>query len=115
MDLQQYNTIPTTFATAKDIGLAPQTLAAYARRGMVEATNTSPKQYRRIDNSAVKVYEFLAANRNKYNQYFTLYKLGEPLGMMCSIVGGEVVDCWGKKYDLTGVITVEIKGTIYKI
>jgi hypothetical protein len=115
MDLQQYNAIPTTFATAKEIGLAPQTLAAYARRGMVESTNTTPKMYRRIDNSAAKVYEFLTANRNKYKQYFTLHKYGEQLGMMCSLVGGEVVDCWGKKYDLTGVVTIEIKGKIYKI
>ena len=115
MDLNKYNQIPTEFSTAASIGLPAQTLTAYARRGMVEVLKGKPNKYRRIDNSGARVYEFLEKNKHKYNQYFTLHKADEQLGMMCSLVNGEVVDCWGNKYDLTGVVTIEIKGVIYKL
>lgn len=115
MDLTKYEQIPTEYRTAKVIGLSAATLNAYARRGMVEVLKGKPNQYRRIECSGAKVYKFLKDNRTKFNQYFTLHKTNERLGMMCSLVDGEVVDCWGNKYDLTGVVTIEIKGVIYKL
>lgn len=113
MDLSKYELIPTEFATAKKIGLAAQTLNAYVRRGMAEVQKGSPNKYRRIENVSIKIYDFLEKNKNKFNQYFTLYKENEPLGMMCSLVGGEVADCYGNKYNLVGVTTIEIKGKKY--
>ena len=50
MDWEKYNKVPEEFATAREIGLAAATLGAMARRGFIEVLNTSPKQYRRIDN-----------------------------------------------------------------
>ena len=115
MDLKKYEQIPTEFATAKEIGLSAQTLAAVVRRGMAEVQSGSPNKYRKIENSSIKVYNFLDKNKNKFDQYFTIYKEGEPLGMLCSLIGGEVADCWGKKYDLKGACAIGIKGSIYKI
>ena len=115
MDIKKYELIPTEFATAKEIGLAPQTLSAFAKRGMVEVKAGAPNKYRRIDNSAIKVYNFLEKNKNKINHYFGLCKTNEPLGMMCSIVSGEVVDCWGKKYDLQNVYKIRIGTEYYEL
>lgn len=115
MDIKKYEQIPTEFATAKEIGLSAQTLAAYVRRGMAECLSGSPNKYRRIENNAIKVYNFLDKNKNKFDQYFTIYKSNEKIGMLCSLSGGEVVDCWGDKYDLKTAIAVGIKGTVYPL
>ena len=115
MDIKKYKQIPTEFATAKEIGLSAQTLAAYVRRGMAEVLQGSPNRYRRVENDAIKVYNFLDDNKNKIDQYFTIYKVNEKLGMLCSVSGGEVVDCWGNKYNLTGASAIGIKGTTYMI
>ena len=115
MDLKKYEQIPTEFATAKEIGLSAQTLAAYVRRGMAEVQAGSPNKYRRIENSSIKVYNFLEKNKNKFDQYFTLYKSTENLGMLCSLSSGEVVDCWGKKYNLQDVNAIGIKGVTYPL
>ena len=107
MDIAKYELVPTEFATAKEIGLAPATLGAMVRRGMVEATNTSPKRYRRIDNVAIKVYQLCEENKHKYDTYFTVFKKDKELGMLCSISNNNIVDCWGNVYDLTNACAVQ--------
>ena len=107
MDWANYEKIPTEFATAREIGLAAATLGAMARRGFVEVLDTSPKQYRRIDGTAAKLYQLCEDNKKAYDTYFILYKKDRSYGMLCSISNGTIVDCWGKPYDLTEVIKVQ--------
>ena len=115
MDFSKYNQVPTEFATASAIGLAAATLGAMARRGLVEVLDTKPKQYRRIPNPAIKVYQLVEEHMPKNRHYFTIHKVGEPYGMFCSIKQGKIVDCWGKEYDLTNVCSVEIDKVTYLV
>ena len=109
MDWEKYNKVPTEFATAREIGLAAATLGAFARRGMVEVLNGTPKKYKKIVNPAIKIYQLCEENKNDYDTYFTLWKKNEKIGMLCSISNNDVVDCWGNKYDLTEVDTIKFK------
>jgi hypothetical protein len=104
MDWIKYNQVPTEYATASAIGLAAATLGAMARRGFVEVLDTKPKQYRRVVTAQVTVYKLLDENKSNFKEFFTLRKEGAPYGMLCTVdSSGDVRDCWGNKYDLTGV------------
>ena len=67
---EKYNLVPTEFKTASQIGLAAATLGAMVRRGLVEATNTSPKQYRKSSNPAAKLYILIEQNKDDFDTYF---------------------------------------------
>lgn len=111
MDWTKYNQVPTDWATASAIGLAAATLGAMERRGFVESIATKPKQYRRIVTPAVTIYRLLEENKDDYGEFFTLQKReGKFNGrMLCYVKGGDVVDCWGNKYDLSDVIYIEFR------
>jgi hypothetical protein len=109
MDFTKYNQVPTEFATASTIGLAAATLAAMARRGLVEVLPGKPNKYRRIENPAIKIYQLLEENKDDYDEFFVLRKKDVALGMFCWLKSGEVVDCWGNKYDLSNVIALELR------
>lgn len=116
MDWTKYNQVPLEWATASDIGLAAATLGAMERRGFVESKSTKPKQYRRIVTPQVTVYRLLDEHRADFNEYFTLRKEGTLYGMLCSLdKSGDVLDCWGKKYDLTNVNYAKIGKKEYNI
>lgn len=104
-----YDLIPEEFKTAREIGLAAATLGAMARRGLIEVKDGSPKRYRKIDSTAIKIYQLCDMYKDKYDTYFTLYKEGAPYGMLCSITNGTIVDCWGNPYDLTDVIEISFR------
>jgi hypothetical protein len=109
MDFSKYNQVPTEPATAAQIGLAAATLSAMARRGLVEVIPGKPNKYRRIENTTIKIYQLLEENKNDFDEFFTLRKKDTQLGMLCYIKGGEIVDCWGKRYDLTDVCKIEFR------
>ena len=116
MDWTKYNQVPLDWATASAIGLAAATLGAMERRGLVESKPTKPKQYRRIATSQVTVYRLLDEHRADFSDHFTLRKEGAPYGMLCSLdKSGDVLDCWGKKYDLTNVNYAKIGKKEYNI
>ena len=116
MDWKKYNQVPLEFATASAIGLASATLGAMERRGFVESKPTKPKQYRRIVTPQVVVYQLLDEHRADFDEYFTLRKKDAPYGMFCSLdKSGDVLDCWGKKYDLTNVNYAKIGKKEYNI
>lgn len=116
MDWAKYNQVPLEWATASTIGLASATLGAMERRGFVESKPTKPKQYRRIVTPQVTVYRLLDEHRADFKDYFTLRKEGAPYGMLCSLdKSGDVLDCWGKKYDLTNVNYAKIGKKEYNI
>lgn len=109
MDFEKYKLVPEEYKTAREIGLAAATLGALARRGLVEVLDGSPKKYRKSSNPAVKIYMLCEENKDDYDDYFTLRKQGEILGMLCSISNNTIVDCWGKPYDLANVNRVEFR------
>lgn len=113
MDWEKYNQVPLEFATAREIGLAAATLGAMARRGFVEVRDTSPKQYRKINNPAIKIYQYY----DKYKtDYFIIFKKDKKIGMLCSMSSNNtVLDCWGNPYDLTDVCRVEFNKVNYEI
>lgn len=115
MDFTKYNQVPTEFATAKEIGLAAATLTAMERRGLVEVLRGSPNKYRRIENSSIKIYQLLQDNKSDYDDFFVLRKKNETIGMMCYLKGGEIVDCWGNRYDLTDVNCLELRTKKFNI
>lgn len=109
MDWTKYNQVPEDWATASTIGLASATLGAMERRGLVEVIPGKPNKYRRIENPAIKIYQLLEENKNDFDEFFTLRKKDTELGMLCYVKGGEIVDCWGKRYDLTDVCKIEFR------
>ena len=89
------------YVTAKETGMAPATLIAMSKRGLVDVCETSPKTYRRINSAAAKVYYMCEKYKNMYEDYFGLYEENESIGMLCSINNSTVCDCWGKPYTLS--------------
>ena len=104
MDWKKYEQIPEEFATAREIGLAAATLGAMARRGFVEVLDTSPKQYRKVNSSSIKIYQLYETHKT---DYFILFKKDKKVGMLCSMSGNNILDCWGNIYDLTDVCRIE--------
>lgn len=100
------------WATAKEIGVAPATLTAMVRRNMVEATDTSPKQYKRIITNAT-VLEMLLFYYPV--EMVGLYKADETVGMLCIIKSGKVYDCWGNSFDLSSAAKVRIKDRYFSL
>ena len=115
MDWSKYNKVPEDFATATQIGVAAATLTAMAKRGFVEVKEGKPKQYRKANNPAVKIYQLCDEHKKDYDTYFTLRKSNEKIGMLCSISNNIIVDCWGKPYDLTNVNKIEFKTKEFNI
>ena len=116
MDWIKYNQVPLEYATAAKIGLAAATLGAMERRGFIESLNTRPKQYRRVVTPQIKVYQILEENKDDYDEFFTLRKVDATLGMLCSLdKSGDVVDCWGKKYDLANVNKIETRTRSFEV
>lgn len=112
---EKYNMVPTEYQTAREIGLPAATLGAMVRRGLVEATNTSPKQYRKSANPAAKIYMLIDQNKDDFDTYFTLRKSTDEMGMFCSFSNNTVLDCWGNPYDLTDVNRIEFRTKAYDI
>ena len=115
MDWTKYNKIPEEFATAREIGLAAATLGAMVRKGYVEATNTSPKQYRRVPNKMIDIIRLCEENKDNYDTYFSLRKPNCDYGMLCSIDNDIIIDCWGNKYDVTDVYEIDFFNKVIEI
>ena len=109
MDWSKYDKIPTEYATAREIGLAAATLGALARKGFVEVLDTTPKQYRKSHNPAIKIYQLCEEHKKDFDTYFILKKKNASYGMLCHMVSGTIVDCWGKPYNLTNVCRIEFR------
>ena len=118
MDWSKYNHVPEDWATASAIGMAAATLGAMERRGLVESLPTKPKQYRRITSPQVNLFRLLEENKDDYDEFFTVQKSYGPYDgkMFCSLdKNGDVLDCWGKKYDLNDIIAVKFRTRSFKL
>ena len=92
--------------TASELHVAPATMTAMVRRGLVTAIAGKPKKYKKGINVLVKILDIL---KDKDFEYFTLYKSDRPLGMLCSLKNEQVLDCWEQPYDLTNVYRLVVK------
>ena len=116
MDWNKYMQISSTnFATAKEIGLAPATLISMANKGLIEIKESVPKQYRRIKSNIAKIYYLCEKHKDKYEEYFTLYKNPHTIGMFCSVNNGTICDCWGKPINLTDYTIVSFRKHYFDI
>ena len=106
---EKLNLVSTEYKTASEIGLPAATLCALVRRGLVEALDTTPKQYRKVSGNISKIYELIAQNKDDYDTYFCLRKAGRKIGMLCSFSKDKVLDCWGNPYDLTDVNRIDFR------
>lgn len=116
MDWNIYLKIPTkTFVTAKEIGLAPAALIAMGKKNLVEVKEGSPNTYRRINSVAAKAYYMCEKHSNEYDNYFGLYKANQSVGMLCSMIGGVICDCWGKSLPLMEYATIRFGKRKYEL
>ena len=110
MDWEKYNALPNEYKTASEIGIASATLCAMARRGLVEVLEGKPKKYRKCDSPALRVLRLCEENKDDFGEFFVVYRRDEILGMLCSLSkSGDVLDCWGEKYDLTNAVSVSFR------
>lgn len=109
MNWKDIKKIPFEFHTAAEIGVSAQTLSAFAKRGIVEIKNGSPKMYKRNNKNVETLYELCEKFLSPHS-YFTLWKKGKEIGMLCSMASTNyILDCYENPYDLTDVYCVEFK------
>ena len=98
--------------TASELGMYAASMTAMVRRGLVEDLNCRPKKYRKKENKLIKILNCL---RNFDYEFFTLYREGQSIGMLCSLDKERVLDCWEKLYDLTNVNRLVVKNVEFSI
>ena len=100
--------------TAKQLGVAPQSMCAMWKRGMVEkVTTTSPIKYRKVESKYAEIVRLVL---DRGHEYFHLHKAGETLQMLCYLSpSNQILDCWGKLYDISGVDILQIKQEIFHL
>lgn len=92
--------------TAKDLTISPASMLAMERRGMVKKVAVKPNRYMKQRNTAIDIAKIVEDK----DVYFTVWKVGKTMGMMCRFKNNSIVDCWDKPYDVSGVNRVLYKG-----
>ena len=112
--------------TARELLVAPASLAAMKRRGLVEIIEGKPKKYIKIRNKYNEIYSFVDKVRNELenerrteeeivhidisDMYFVAWTKGAELGMFCRIKNSAVVDCYDKVYNTNDIVRVVCNG-----
>lgn len=76
-----------------------QSLRAMQKRNLIAQTENG--DYRLTRNAKVYVY---AMELLESYEFVVLRKKDAKMGMMCYREGNDIVDCWGKIYDLENVV-----------
>ena len=97
--------------TAKDLLVAPASLLAMERRGMVKLVAMKPNRYIKKRNAAIDIAKIVEDK----DAYFSVWKVGEKMGMMCRFKNNTIVDCWDKPYDASDVERILYKGKEVKL
>lgn len=105
--------------TAKEWGTSAATLCAIVKRGYMSKTNTSPAVYTKLPAAAnyLRAMVWLMRHPNEDN-YIDLYRSNEKLGMLCRVVGHDIVDCYDQLYDMTdvaGIVEWDENGHAYHV
>lgn len=107
--------------TARELLVAPASLAAMERRGLVEKIEGKPNKYFKIRNKYDEIYSFVNKVRNKlekekethidiYDLYFVTWTKDAKLGMLCRIKNSAIVDCYDKVYNTNDIVRVVCSG-----
>lgn len=116
--------------TARELLVAPASLAAMKRRGLVEIIEGKPKKYIKIRNKYNEIYSFVDKVRNELenerrteeeivhiditDMYFVTWTKGAKLGMFCRIKNSAIVDCYDKVYNTNDIVRVVCSGREFK-
>ena len=98
--------------TAAQLGVAPASMTAMARRGFVKTIDTKPKQYVKILSVVPKILEIV---KKENPTHFCLHKENAPYGMLCSLGNNKILDCYGNEYDTTNVVELEVNHKKYNL
>lgn len=95
--------------TAKDWNASPATLCAMVKRGFMSKSNTSPAIYTKLSAAAnyLRAMVWLMKHPEPDN-FIDLYRSNEQLGMMCRVVGHDIVDCYENIYDMRDVAGIVV-------
>ena len=64
----------------------------------------------------VTIYRLIDENKADVGDWFLVRKAGAPYGMYCSLdKSGDVLDCYGKKYDLSDVNYIKFNTKEFEI
>ena len=107
--------------TAKELLVAPASLAAMERRGLVKKVGVKPNKYVKIRNKYNEICSFvsgvhdeLAKERETHidisDVYFVTWTKDAELGMFCRIKNSAVVDCYDKVYNTNDIVRVVCSG-----
>lgn len=113
--------------TARELLVAPASLTAMERRGLVEKVGVKPNKYIKIRNKYNEIYSFVSRVRDelvleKENElenishidisdvYFVAWTKDAELGMLCRIKNSAVVDCYDKVYNTNDIVKVVCSG-----
>ncbi len=100
------NMSDTEFKTAKEIGVAAQTLTALVNRGYVEKKISTPMKYKRTEKSNIYFQIFKYINSYPKQNSYVFYKEGSKYGMLCTIKGNDILDCNGDTWDISNVVGI---------
>ena len=89
--------------TYKDAGVHFATLNALVSRGWLTKVGCSQYKITTAGLHFVHLEEIMTGH-----EFFTIRRDSDELGMMCSIKGADLLDCWGRPYSLSSAATVEI-------
>ena len=92
--------------TAKDLGVAGATMTALVRRGLVEKIAGKPARYKKLEGGLRS--SIISLVKQHGTEFFVVHKKNEKIGMQCSLKGNDIVDAWGKVYDITGASKLQI-------
>ena len=82
--------------TWQESGIHYATLNSLVKRGYLKKDASDKYCVSKSGYNFAQVEE-LAGNAD----FFTIYLDGKKLGMLCSLKGVDILDCWGKPYDIT--------------
>lgn len=112
--------------TAKELLVAPASLTAMERRGLVKKVGVQPNKYIKIRNKYNEIYSFVNKARNELEKereteeeivhidmldmYFITWTKDAELGMLCRIKNSAVVDCYDKVYNTNDIVRIVCSG-----
>ena len=112
--------------TAKELLVAPASLTAMERRGLVKKVGVKPNKYVKIRNKYNEIYPFVSKVRDELEKereteeeiihidisdmYFVAWTKDAELGMLCRIKNSAIVDCYDKVYNTNDIVRIMCSG-----
>ena len=97
--------------TASDLGVTAQSLIAMERRGMVIKYDTTPRTFEKKESKLYKILKIVKPLINL--EYFTLYKEGSDIGMLCYYKNDKIMDCCDNDYNVDDVNRILVRSGDY--